>query len=92
MSNNIKVKVGDKVKLNQTGIEAGLNDDCWHGAGTKAIKTLQADPDRGWTVCYVDSIDGSFRLKGLGFFWSLDVFDVVPPTLGQRLKRIFTRK
>jgi len=92
MSNNIIVKEGDKVKLNRTGIEAGLTDKCWHGAGTEAIKTLKANPDREWTVCYVDSFDGSFRLVGLGFFWTLDVFDVVPLTLGQRLKRIFTRK
>lgn len=92
MSNNIKVKVGDKVKLNQTGIGTGLNDECWYGAGTEAIKTLQADPDREWTVCYVDSIDKSFRLVGLGFFWTLDVFDIIPLTVGQRLKRIFNRK
>lgn len=92
MSNNIKVKVGDKVKLNRTGIEAGLTDECWCGAGTEAIKTLKADPDREWTVCYVDSFDESFRLVGLGYFWTLDVFGVVPLTLGQRLKRIFTRK
>lgn len=92
MSDKIKLRNGDKVKLNQTGIEAGLTDHCWHGAGTEAIKTLKADPDREWTVCYVSDADRDFRLVGLGYFWTLDVFDVVPVTVGQRLKRIFTRK
>ena len=86
MNNNVKVKDGDKVKLNQTGIEAGLHDDCWCNAGTEAIKILQADPDREWTVCYVSDID--FRLVGLGYFWTLDVFDVVPAVASSN-NRIF---